>query len=76
MSKEFNNWTFSDVIKVLRKNGFLFHKSRGSHFQYKKKINGKMHLVVVQSHGKKSIPVGTMHSIIRQSGLDKKVWKK
>jgi predicted RNA binding protein YcfA (HicA-like mRNA interferase family) len=70
------NWTASDVIKLLKTNGFTLHRSSGSHFQYKKALEGKYFLVTVVYHGSKSIPIGTLNSIIRQSGIPKEYWKK
>ncbi len=74
MSNNLKNWNFSQVVKFLRLNKFCYFKTRGSHFQYKKIEKNKTFLVVVQSHGSVSIPVGTMNSIVRQSGIKKEVW--
>jgi predicted RNA binding protein YcfA (HicA-like mRNA interferase family) len=64
------------VVKFLKLNNFSYYKARGSHFQYKKSEKNKVYLVVVQSHGNKSIPVGTMNSIVKQSGIKKEKWIK
>lgn len=76
MPSKFKNWVANDVIKFLKRNGFTLHRSNGSHFQYKKQTKDKTHLVTVAYHGSKSIPIGTMNSIIRQSGIEKDQWQK
>ena len=67
------NWTFRDVRKFLHKNGFHLERKRGSHFHF---VKNEKHPVTVQNHGNKSIPIGTMNSIIRQSGIPKEEWRK
>nr|QBM02490.1 hypothetical protein [uncultured archaeon] len=49
--------------------GFEFVSQRGSHIKYTHKIKRK---TVIVPANKKEIPLGTMSSIIRQSGLIKK----
>jgi predicted RNA binding protein YcfA (HicA-like mRNA interferase family) len=76
MPRGLNNWTFTHVARFLKKNGFIEHGSaKGSHFHYKKITKDKSFLVVLAFHGSKSIPRGTMNSIIRQSGIDKNIWE-
>ncbi|MDQ5954280.1 MAG: hypothetical protein QG583_208 [Patescibacteria group bacterium] len=76
MPRGLNNWTFADVSKFLKSHGFIQHgKTKGSHFHYKKVSKEKSYLVIVAFHGMKSIPRGTMNSIVRQSGIDKKIWE-
>jgi predicted RNA binding protein YcfA (HicA-like mRNA interferase family) len=74
MVKNLNSWNFRDVVKFLKKNGFVHHRTKGSHFHYKKITGDKTFLVVVAFHGNRNVPVGTMNSIIRQSGIDKEEW--
>ncbi len=52
------------VVKVLENNNFIFISQRGSHLKFRK--NGK---TVIVPAGKREIPIGTLHSIIRQSSL-------
>lgn len=76
MPRGLNNWTFFDVVKFLKSHGFVQHSNaKGSHFHYKKVTPERSFLVIVAYHGSKSIPRGTMNSIIRQSGVDKKNWE-
>ncbi len=69
-------WSANDVVRFLKKHGFIHHRTNGSHFHYKKIEEGKAYLVTVAYHGNKDIPPGTLNSIIRQSGIDKEKWIK
>jgi len=53
------------VIEILIKNGFMFVSQRGSHQKYN---NGKQ--IVIVPAPRKEIPIGTLRSISRQSGID------
>lgn len=59
-----------DVIKILIHNGFEFIRQKGSHRIY---IKDKK-TVVVPYHNK-DLRKGTLISIIKQSGLDPKLFK-
>ncbi len=52
------------VIKVLIKHGFRLKSQKGSHMKYA----GAERIVIVPSN-KKEIPIGTVKSISRQSGI-------
>jgi len=52
------------VIKVLSKHGFYFKSQKGSHQKY----TDGVHTVIV-SAPRKEIPLGTVKSISRQSGI-------
>lgn len=58
-----------DIIKVLERHGFMFVSQKGSHAKYRK---GQYTAVVPTP--RKEIPLGTFKSIVRQSGLDIKVF--
>lgn len=75
-SNVLRNKNFSDVTKFLKSHGFVKLRVSGSHYHYFKSSKGRKYLVSVQFHGKRAIPIGTINSIIRQSGIDKEVWKK
>jgi predicted RNA binding protein YcfA (HicA-like mRNA interferase family) len=49
------------VVRVLRKHGFVLTGQKGSH------VDGRM--VIVAMHGSKSIPIGTLKSIIEGAKL-------
>jgi predicted RNA binding protein YcfA (HicA-like mRNA interferase family) len=52
------------IINVLLKNGFILISQRGSHQKYRKQDK-----TVIIPTPRKEIPIGTLRSIIRQSGL-------
>lgn len=76
MSNGLRGWSAYKVISFLKTQEFVLHRTHGSHFHYKREIDGKVLLVTVAYHGKKDIPIGTMNSIVRQSGIEKDVWMK
>lgn len=75
MPKGIFNWTYDDVVDFLKENGFQFFENRkGSHEAW---INRNIQAVVdIQFHGRQSFRPKTLESMIRQSKLDKKFWKK
>ena len=54
-----------ELLKILRLNGFIQKSQKGSH----KKLVNEDKLVIVPDHGKDEIPIGTLKSIEKQSGL-------
>jgi predicted RNA binding protein YcfA (HicA-like mRNA interferase family) len=56
-----------EVVKVLRRNGFVMVSQAGSHQKWRH-ANGRQ--VIVAMHGNKPIPIGTLKSIIDGSGLE------
>jgi len=61
------------IIEVLQKKGFLFISQKGSHKKFRKQ--GLQTLTVIVQANKKEIPMGTFKSILRQSGLNEKIFK-
>lgn len=57
--------TSDKVIRVLSNNSFYFKSQKGSHQKY---TNGNR--IVIVPAPRKEIPIGTLRSISRQSGLD------
>jgi predicted RNA binding protein YcfA (HicA-like mRNA interferase family) len=57
----------SAIVSILREHGFSFISQKGSHQKYRD-VHG--HIVIVPA-GRRDMPVGTLLSIIRQSGLDR-----
>ncbi len=74
MPKGAFNWTFNDVVAVLKENGFHLNHIKGSHNFYVGYIAGKARQVCVPKHGKVAFKPRTLKSMIEQSGLDKKTW--
>ena len=60
-------YSSNQIIKILRKKGFIFISQKGSHVKYRK--IGKPTLTVIVPATRKEIPHGTLRSILRQAGL-------
>ncbi len=54
-----------EIIKILKENGFIKKSQKGSHEKYIKDDK----TVIVPTHGKKDVPIGTIKSIEIQSGV-------
>ena len=67
MSKRISSDVF---LGILTSNGFRFISQRGSHAKYR---YDQGHSVIVP-HPRKDIPIGTLRSMIRQSGLPKELF--
>jgi predicted RNA binding protein YcfA (HicA-like mRNA interferase family) len=67
VSRRFPICNAKEVVKVLRKNGFVLVSQSGSHQKWRHE-NGRQ--VIVAMHGSKPIPIGTLKSIVEGSGLD------
>ena len=69
-------WTFAEFIKLLEQHGFVLDRQRGSARIYKGEVGGQVRLVSVHVHrGSDDIKRGTLQSMIRQSGLPKKLFR-
>ena len=68
---------FHDFIPILEANGFELERQEAtSHRVYKSKVRGKTRLVIVAySRLGDDIMKGTLSSMIRQSGLPKKLFR-
>ena len=65
-----------DVVRILEDNGFVLDRQKGtSHRQYEGFIGGRRRLVTVVGGRNEDIPDGTLGSIVRQSGLGKKLFR-
>jgi predicted RNA binding protein YcfA (HicA-like mRNA interferase family) len=62
-----------EVCSILSAKGFEEIRSRGSHVIMQKKIKGSTITVPVPDH--KELKKGTLLSIIRQSGIDRKLFE-
>ena len=67
MSRRYPVCNAKEVVKVLRKQGFVCIAQAGSHQKWRH-ANGRQ--VIVAMHGSKPIPVGALKSIVEGSGLD------
>ncbi len=59
------DFSSSELIKKVEKEGFELHRIKGSHHIFKHS-SGKR---VVIPHPKKDLPKGTFYSILKQAGL-------
>jgi predicted RNA binding protein YcfA (HicA-like mRNA interferase family) len=67
---------FRDLIRTLEDHGFELAQRRGSHRTYKGQVDGQPRIVVVACHRESDdIKPGTLSSMIRQSGLPKKLFR-
>ena len=76
MANNLFNWTFADVNKFLKENGFQVTHTKGSHYFYLGSVNNNLRQVCVAFHGRRIIRPKTMKSIIDQSGISKEEWLK
>lgn len=68
------NWSYKDVITFLKKKEFTFYKERkGTHEAW---ISADGKAVVEINVTKKSYPPLTLLTMIRQSCIDRKEWRK
>jgi predicted RNA binding protein YcfA (HicA-like mRNA interferase family) len=64
------------VLKILHDHGFALARTKGSHRTFKARINGVTRIVSVAYHREsEDVRPKTLASIIRQSGLGKKVFQ-
>jgi predicted RNA binding protein YcfA (HicA-like mRNA interferase family) len=67
LSRHFPVCNANEVIRVLRRNGFSLVGQHGSHQKWRHP-DGRQ--TIVAQHGSKPIPIGTLKSILKGSGLD------
>ena len=58
---------FSELVRLLQKNGFRIIKEKGSIRYYRK--SGHDRLIRVDYHGSKEVPTGTCKSILKAAGI-------
>ena len=59
--------SFSELVRLLRANGFQLIREKGSIRYYSRE--GWPNLVRVDYHGKRQVPTGTLHSILKAAGI-------
>jgi predicted RNA binding protein YcfA (HicA-like mRNA interferase family) len=62
-----------EVCHILTQHGFVEVRRRGSHIVMQKKTSGSARTIPVPDHPE--IRTGTLLSIIRQSGLNRKIFE-
>ena len=58
---------FTELIRLLEKNGFKLFKQKGSIRYYRK--SGWDRLIRVDYHGAKEVPTGTCQAILKAAGI-------
>lgn len=58
---------FSELVRLLEKNGFRLVKEKGSIRYYARAGHDK--LIRVDYHGPKDVPTGTCHAILKAAGI-------
>ena len=61
---------FSELIRILERNGFTLLKEKGSIRYYSKPAHDRV--IRVDYHGSKEVPTGTCHAILRAAGIKEK----
>jgi len=62
-------YSAKDVLKALKKLGFVKISQKGSHIKLRGLIDGKLQTVIVPNH--KQIAIGTFSSILKQADITK-----
>ncbi|MDR3460937.1 MAG: type II toxin-antitoxin system HicA family toxin [Beijerinckiaceae bacterium] len=72
------NCTYGEFIEIIKAAGFTLHRHDGtSHQRWRCVVGGRVRMVDVTPHSLGSqIPLGTLQSMIRQSGLPKNSFRK
>lgn len=70
--------TFERALEILLAHDFVLHRHDGTnHRRYRGVVGGVVRMVDMSPHNwKDEIPTGTLQSIIRQSGLSQKLFRK
>jgi predicted RNA binding protein YcfA (HicA-like mRNA interferase family) len=78
MVRRLRNWSYPEVIDFLKENGFYFLKERGGSHQawIKRGENAEPDRIVEVNFRHDSYPIGTIKTMIRQSGIDEAEWIK
>ncbi len=58
---------FSELVRILEKNGYSIIKQKGSIRYYSKP--GQKILIRIDYHGSKEVPTGTCNYILKSAGL-------
>jgi len=61
---------FSELVRILEKNGFFVVKEKGSIRYYGKSNFNK--LIRIDYHGSKEVPTGTCNFILKSAGLKRR----
>ena len=70
------NCTYREFIEILLAHGFQEVRQKGSHCQYQGTVAGEIKLVTVSTADGTNIGLTVLQSMIRQSGLSRKLFLK
>lgn len=70
MSHKTPGYTSKEIIRLLEQKGFVFDRASGSHQIFMLPDGSKRVIVPMHTH---DLPKGTLHSILKQAGIDKKI---
>ena len=59
---------FSELVRILEREGFRLVKEKGSVRYYAKP--GIARLIRIDFHGSKEVPTGTCHAILKAAGIE------
>jgi predicted RNA binding protein YcfA (HicA-like mRNA interferase family) len=78
MPRGFNGWAYKDVVKFLKSHGFYFFKEKqGSHEAWIRRTkDGDFIVDINKLTGGGTYPQLTLITMIGQSGIDRKEWRK
>lgn len=77
MARGLRNWTFEDVVGFLKDHNFyLSEYGTGSHYVHYVSQDGKNTVEINRITKDKSYPIRTLETMIQNSGIDKKEWRK
>jgi len=63
------SYTPEEIIAILNGNGFELHRVNGSHHIFVNRTTGKRAVIPMHT---KDLKKGTLHSILKQAGIDLK----
>jgi predicted RNA binding protein YcfA (HicA-like mRNA interferase family) len=67
---------YRDIIRILLDHGFMLIRQKGSHRQYEGFVAGQRMRVTIACHNEsEDVLANVLASIIRQSGLPKKLFR-
>jgi len=67
------SFTPQEIIKILKKRGFVLDRMKGSHHIY---YHAELKRRVIVPLHKRDLPKGTFYQILKEAGIDKKNLKK
>lgn len=66
--------TAREVASVLRRNAFELVHTKGSHQKWRHPVNRRQ--VIVPEHKGRVLPIGTLRSIMKGSGIPDEEWRR